>query len=103
MFFKLKIERYVYYDGNFQSLGFIANGEGKSVTVIDSGVYNFREEKHEVVIVVVVGEILLINFNKIHLRPNYFSKSGYTNLRFFKIMSVASVNDPLMVAPAAAM
>ncbi|MDD2224553.1 MAG: pyrimidine/purine nucleoside phosphorylase [Candidatus Shapirobacteria bacterium] len=54
-----KITHLGYYDGNFQSLGFIADGEGKSVTVINPGVYNFREEKHEVVIIVVAGEIII--------------------------------------------
>ena len=54
-----KITHLSYYDGDFQSLGFIADGEGKSVTVINPGIYNFREEKHEIVIVVIVGEIII--------------------------------------------
>ena len=54
-----KITHLSYYDGDFQSLGFIADGEGKSVTVLNPGMYIFRKEKHEVVITVVVGEIII--------------------------------------------
>ena len=54
-----KINHSVYYHGNLQSLGVITEeNEGKSVTVVNPGMYKLRgENSHDVMITVISGEM----------------------------------------------